>query len=407
MNVLNVNKFYYMRGGAERYYFALAKMLESNGHDVIPFSMQDERNFPSSFSKYFVSNLELGKPGLKMARQIGRTFWSGEARKKLSRLLEDVSVDVAHLHLIYHHMSPSILPLLKERGIPTVMTLHDYKIICPNYLLYTEGLPCERCKGHRYYNAVVHKCLKQSAAVSAVAAAEVSFHKLIGAYEKNIDVLIAPSQFVKNEFVKFGQHANRIVVIPHFVDPAFLQPVKTADPDKPYMLYFGRLSAEKGIDKLLETLYIYKPKLPLKIAGTGPLLPWIESYIKERGLASQVQLLGHLQTEELRGYIANASLTVVPSRVYETFGFSALESIALGTPVVAFAMGGLSEIVTPEVGRLVKLDDRAGLAAAIDEVGGWQKSKIADACRQLVQDKYTPDRHMDALQTVYSHLRKQ
>ncbi len=407
MNILNVNKFYYLRGGAERYYFALAKMLEANGHDVIPFSMQDERNFPSSFSKYFVSNLELGKPGLKMARQVGRTFWSLETRRKLSQLLGDVRIDLAHLHLIYHHMSPSMLPLLKERGIPTVMTLHDYKIICPNYLLYTEGLPCERCKGHRYYNAVLHRCLKNSAAVSAVAAAEVAAHKLLGVYEKDIDVLIAPSQFVKQEFVKFGQDAGRIVVIPHFVDPAFLQPVKAGQPQEPYMLYFGRLSSEKGIDKLLETLYIYKPKMKLKIAGSGPLQAWIEQYIRARGLSQQVELLGHLQTDALRRIIAQASLTVVPSRVYETFGFSALESIALGTPVVAFAMGGLSEIVTPDVGRLVPLDDRSGLAAALEEVSSWDKAAVAEACRQLVQERYTPQRHMDALQTVYSHVRKQ
>lgn len=408
MRILNVNKHYYLRGGAERYYFALTKLLESQGHDVIPFSMKDSRNFASRFEKFFVDNLELGRPGLKQIKDIGRTFWSREAKRKLSALLDEFPVDLAHLHLIYHHISPSILPLLKERGIPTVMTLHDYKIICPNYLLYTEGAPCERCKGHKYYNAVLHRCLKNSVAVSAVAAAEVSAHKLMGVYENNIDVLIAPSQFVRNEFVKFGQDPARIVVVPHFIDPTFLadKPISQPKSVQPYAVYVGRLSSEKGIDKLVETYYIYKPKLPLKIAGSGPLKPWIESYIKARGLGGKIELLGHLPTEELRSVMSLAAVTVAPSRVYETFGFAALESIALGTPVVAFAMGGLQEIITPEVGKLITLDDRSALAIAIDEVGGWDKSTVWEAGQQLIRARYMPQQHFDALQTVYQHVLK-
>ncbi len=402
MNILNINKHYYMRGGAERYYFALTKLLEDHGHTVVPFSMQDERNFPSKYAKHFVSNLELGKPGLKQIKSIGRTVWSREARRALGALLDEVDIDIAHIHLIYHHISPSILPMLKERGIPVVMTLHDYKLICPNYLLYTEGKPCERCRGGRYYNAVLHRCLKNSAAVSAVAAAEVSIHKLMQVYENNVDIFIAPSEFVKNEFIKFGQDPHKIVVIPHFIDPSFLQK-HTPKKVEPYNVYFGRLSSEKGIDKLLETYYIYRPKLPLKIAGTGPLLPWIEQYIQARGLKNHVELLGQLGTDDLRKVVANAQATIVPSRVYETFGFSALESIALGTPVVAFAMGGLTETVTPEVGRLVPLDDLSGLAEAIDEVSKWKKHDLRAPCEALIRSRYLPEQHLATLQTIYRH----
>lgn len=411
MRMLNINKFYYLRGGAERYYFALTKLMEAQGHDVIPFSMRDDRNYPSQFSKYFVGNLEVGKPGLKMVHQIGRSLWSNETKKNITALINDVKPDLAHLHLIYHHLSPSLLPVLKKKGVPVVMTLHDYKLICPNYLLYTEGNPCERCRGHRYYNAVAHKCLKNSYAISAFAALEMSVHKMMQVYEKNIDMFIAPSAFVKNEFVKFGQDPNKITVIPHFIDPVFLKvgtpdPAKRAKPAEPYALYFGRLSAEKGIDKLLETVYIYKPKLKLKIAGTGPLLPWIEQYISSRGLQDKVELLGHMGTEALITAIQEASVVVIPSRVYETFGFSALEAIALGTPVVAYAMGGLSEIVTPEVGRLVKLDERSELAKAMDDLAGWDREKVRQAGQALIAERYTPQRHYETLMTVYSHLQK-
>lgn len=409
MNILNINKFYYLRGGAERYYFSLTKLLEAHGHDVVPFSMQDERNFPSAYAKHFISNLELGKPGLRQIKQISRSVWSAEAKRALEGLLDEVKIDIAHIHLIYHHLSPSILPLLKKRGIPVVMTLHDYKLICPNYLLYTDGKPCERCRGHKYYNAVLHRCLKKSVGVSAVAAVEMSMHKLMQVYERNIDVFIAPSEFVKNEYVKFGQDASKIVVIPHFIDPSFLEPLKLTKMGKeeaPYMIYAGRLSSEKGIDKLLETFYIYKPHLALKIAGSGPLLPWLQDYIQKRGLQNKVELLGHVSTETLRELIAKAQLTVVPSRVYETFGFSALESIAMGTPVVGFAMGGLTEIVTPDVGVLVPLDDRAALAQAMEDVSKWDKKRVATSAKALITERYLPERHMQALQTVYDHLRK-
>lgn len=411
MRILNINKFYYLRGGAERYYFALTKLLEAQGHDVIPFSMQDERNFPSQYAKYFVQNLEVGRPGLKMVHQVGRSLWSRETKRKISALVDDVNPDLAHLHLIYHHLSPSLLPALKKRNIPVVMTLHDYKLICPNYLLYTEGNPCERCRGHRYYNAVIHKCLKNSYAVSGFAAVEMSIHKLMQVYEKHIDMFIAPSEFVKNEYVKFGQDPKKITVIPHFIDPSFLEvsAKSSTGPDskqEPYALFFGRLSAEKGIDKLLETVYIYKPRLRLKIAGTGPLQPWIEQYISARGLQDKVELLGHLSTDKLISAIQQASVVVIPSRVFETFGFSALESIALGTPVVAYAMGGLSEIITPDVGRLVKLDDRATLAKAMDELAVWDREKTRIAGQTLIQQRYTPQRHYEALMTVYSHLKK-
>lgn len=410
MRILNINKFYYMRGGAERYYFALTKLLESNGHEVIPFSMQDDRNFPSKYSKYFVSNLEVGKPGLRMVNQIGRSFWSRETKTKLASLLDEVKPDVAHLHLIYHHLSPSLLPELKKRKIPVVMTLHDYKLICPNYLLYTEGNPCERCRGHRYYNAVIHKCLKRSYPLSAFAALEMSAHKLMQVYEKNIDLFIAPSQFVKQEYVKFGQDPAKITVVPHFIDPAFLQAADRAGSEaaqsEPYALFFGRLSQEKGIDKLLEAIYIYKPHLHLQlhIAGTGPMEAWIKSYIETRGLQDRVKMLGHLNTEQLISAVRSAAVVVIPSRVYETFGFSALESIALGTPVVAYAMGGLSEIITPEVGRLVPLDEVSSLAKAMTELATWDRAKTRAAGRELITSRYTPQRHLESLMTLYSHL---
>ena len=407
MLVLNINKFHYLRGGAERYYFALTKLLEDHGHDVIPFSMNDERNFDSTYSKYFVSNLELKKPGLKLLNKISRPIWSKEAKTNLEKLLDKHHPDIAHINLLYHHLSPSILPLLKSRGIPIIMTIHDYKLICPNYKLYTKGSPCQRCKGHKYYNAIAFKCLKNSYAVSTLAAIEMSVHKLMQVYEKQVDTFIATSQFVKDIHVDFGQDPGNIVVIPHFIDPAFLElaKIKRAYRAKePYMLYFGRLAEEKGVDKMLEMMYIYKPDLKLKLAGSGPLDAYLRQYVKDKKLQDRVEFLDHLSAGKLIAYIKGARLVLMPSRFYEAFGFSALESIALGTPLVASDLGALKQLVTEEVGKVFPAEDLSDMADAIKEVATWDKAAVAQAGQQLIQSRYLPEKHYQSLQTIYTHL---
>lgn len=407
MLVLNINKFHYIRGGAERYYFSLTKLLEENGHDVIPFSMKDERNIPSKYDKYFVSNLEVGNPGLKLLKHATRPIWSGEAVKQLEKLLADYKPDIAHIHLLYHHLSPSILPVLKKHNIPIVMTIEDYKLICPNYKLFTEGSPCKRCKKYKYWNAITHKCLKDSYTVSTYAAAEMYIHKAMQVYEKHVDTFIAISQFVQDVHVEFGHDPSKFVVIPHFIDPDFLRMIDTVEPEpekEPYMLFFGRLAEEKGLDKLLKMVYIYKPDLHLKIAGRGPMEAYLRDYIEKKGLEDKVTFLGHLEAKPLIKQIKGAQLTLYPSRFYEPFGLSPLESMAMGTPVVAFASGGIPEFVTPDVGRTVPLDDIKALADAIKEVQTWNKQEVLERARKHLATKYTPEKHYQMVRAVYDNL---
>lgn len=404
MKVLNINKFFYLKGGAERYYFSLARLLEKNGIEVIPFSMQDSKNFPSEYSKYFVPNLNLSKPGLKMITKAPGFIWSHQAQIHLEELIKKTKPDVAHIHNIYHQISPSILKTLKQFKIPVVMTVHDYKIVCPNYSLYTQGSTCTRCKGHKYYNAVLHKCLKNSYAFSALGAVEMSIHKLMKVYENNIDRFIVPSEFVAQTLIDFGQNPDKITVLPHFINPDFLGH-EVKEPKEQYMLYFGRLNTEKGIDKLLNFMYIYKPHLPLKVAGSGPLEKWAQAYIKDRGIEDQVELLGHLKTEELIKTIKEASVVLIPSRVWETFGLAALESIALGTPVVAYRSGALPEIITPEVGRVVQFDNEHDMLNAIEEVITWKKQDVKNAAAKLIKEKYNPEMHFNKLKEIYLSLK--
>ncbi len=397
-----------MRGGVERYYFALTKLLEENGHDVIHFSMEDEKNYPSKFSEFFVPNVEVGKPGLKLLNKALRPIWYKQAQVNIEALIKKHKPDIAHIHMLYHHLSPSILPILKKHGIPVVMTVHDYKLICPNYLLFTEDDTCKRCKGHKYYQAIIHKCLKDSRAVSAYGALEMSIHKLMQVYEKQVDFFIAPSPFVQKTLIEFGQNPEKIITIPHFIDPTFLDKAKSIKPSKakrPYALYFGRLAEEKGVDKILEMMYIYKPEIDLKIAGTGPLQEQLQEYVSSNNLKN-VEFLGHLEADNLIATIKGASAVIMPSRFYETFGFAALESMALGIPLIASNAGALKDLIPEDLGILFPRDDKKAMANALTEVLGWDKKQVQKRAAEQIQKFYLPEIHYQTLKTVYEHLIK-
>ena len=175
LRILSVNKYYRPKGGAETIYLGEMEQLREAGHHVVPFSMKDEQNLPSDYDHFFVDNVDYEKPGLgNKIIASSKILYSFEARSKISSLLDQESFDIAHLHNIYHHLSPSILPVLARHRIPTVMTLHDLRLLCPAIHMLRQGQVCERCKGGRLYEAVAGRCVKDSLAASALAAFAVS-----------------------------------------------------------------------------------------------------------------------------------------------------------------------------------------------------------------------------------------
>lgn len=340
MKILLINKYYYVKGGADRHVLLLQELLERNGHEVIIFSMADPRNEPSRYTQYFVSNVDFehvrgDKEGLRAA---GRMLYSWEARKNLARLIADTKPDIAHIHNMYHQISPSILPLLRKYGIPIVQTLHDYKLICPNYSLFTEGDVCDRCKTHKYYNAIRHRCVKDSLPASTLAAVEMSLHKLLGLYERNVNIFISPSAFLMTTIRNWGFMNLDIRRLPYFIDGQGTMDATVGT----YLLYFGRLSREKGVDTLLEAMNGIAT--PLKIAGTGPQENALRLYAKEHNLTN-VEFLGFKSGNELHELVRNAMGVVVPSRWHENYPFVILEAFAAGKAVIGTRRGGIPELV--------------------------------------------------------------
>jgi glycosyltransferase involved in cell wall biosynthesis len=404
MRVLLVNKHYYLRSGTERYLFNLARLLARHGHAVEAFAMQDPRNAPATYAEAFVPPLDF--QALPVAARPGaalRVLWSRDAARRMARVLDAFQPDVVHALNLYHHLSPSVLPPATRRGVPVVQTLNDYKLVCPNYLLYTEGGPCTRCRDRRYSQAVRHRCLHGSLAWSALAAVEMTLHKRLRVYERHVARFIAPTHFVRRTAETFGIPPAQLVVLPYFLFPEDYPEAPVADDG--YAAYVGRLVEGKGLPTLLRAM-ARAPAARLLVVGEGPLRPALEREVAARGLTN-VRFTGYLAGDALRQALAGARFTVLPSEWYEVFGQSLVESLAVGRPAIGARIGGIPEALAEgEDGLLFPPGDAEALAGCIRRL--WDDPAEARAMgrrgRARVARAFGPEAHGTALEALYRGL---
>ncbi len=404
MNIISVNKFFWQKGGSEAVFFGEKALLESRGHTVVPFSMADEKNLPSDYSQFFVSNVDYATAGgsarLKSAMNI---IYSFEAKAKMKQLLEKFTPDIAHFHIFQHQISPSVFGPLKKKKVPLVLTLHDLKPICPTYKMYTNNQVCEACKGRKFYNCFVKKCTKGSRFKSLINTVEMYLHYMLGYYQ-SVDRYIAVSQFYRNKMIEFGFKPEQVVYIPNFIDASrFDRPYG----DEGYGLFIGRLSYEKGLDHLLEAA-AQTPDIPLFIAGTGPSEEQLKLVVAERGLAN-IRFMGFVSGDALLDLIAKASFTVIPSIWYENCPMSILESLALQTPVVGAAIGGIPELIDNNIdGYLYEAGNSQALADTMKKMMGDVKLRktMGKAGREKIIRDFNETTHYKKLLEVYKGVIK-
>ncbi|MBZ5719596.1 MAG: glycosyltransferase family 4 protein [Acidobacteriia bacterium] len=406
MRILYCNKYNFAFSGTEVYLFEAMDLMRAQGHEVALFSMADTRGKPTPYDRHFVPHTDFknGHHGIiEQGKLVAHAIYSGDARERLRRLIEEFRPDVAHVRNIYHHLSPSILWELRAQGVPVVYHLNDFKLLCPSYNMVSNGHACERCRGGQFWRVVTEGCYQGRVGAGVVLAAEAYFHRWLRTYDKCVDRFLAPSHFVKQKLVENGWDAARIDVLPHFQRLPEHQPQSPA-PDAP-ILYFGRLSAEKGITDLLRTMQRL-PRVRLQIAGDGPQRAELESLVKRLNLAN-VEFLGYLAGAELDQTIASASFTVLPSRAYETMGKSILESYAQGRPVVASDLGSRRELVEEgNTGLLFRPGDVEQMAGAISFL--YKRPRLAEEMgatgRELVRRRHSPEAHYLALNHLYDEL---
>lgn len=398
MKVLFANKFFFLNGGSERVFFLEREFLLKQGIPVIDFSMQDERNFQSAYAESFVSHVDYHRKSrlLEKARQAASFIRSSESLHRLGDLVDREKPNIAHLHNIYHQITPSIIPLLKKKNVKVVLTLHDCKLICPSYLMLNKGRICEACHGRDFFKAFTCHC-QDSILNGFLLAAEGYWHSLFRSYE-SVDLFIPSSAFLAELVVRYRLPREKIVVLGNAIDTERLQPTYE---DRGYGLYFGRLSKEKGLNTLLEAYGKLKTKRPFKIVGTGPL----EDELKRR--SSNVEFLGFKTGNDLMDIISGAAFVVVPSEWYENCSNVVLEAMALGKPVIASRIGGLPEqIEDGKTGFLFQMGDHDELAEKMQTL--WMDANLRKsmgyASRLKLESEFSLKKHGSELLRIYRSL---
>ena len=402
MNIISVNKFFWQKGGSEAVFFGEKALLESRGHTVVPFSMADEKNLPSDYSRYFVSNIDYATAGgAAKLRSAMNIIYSFEAKSKMKQLLRDFRPDVAHFHIFQHQISPSVFGPLKKQGVPLVLTLHDLKPICPTYKMYTNDHVCEACKGRKFYNCFVNSCTKGSRFKSLINTVEMYLHYLLGYYQ-NVERYIAVSSFYRDKMIEYGFSPEQVVYIPNYIDAArFERPYA----DEGYGLFFGRLSYEKGLDHLLDAATL-NPDIPLYIAGTGPSEEALKQLAQDRGL-DNIRFLGFVSGDALFDLIAKAAFTVMPSIWYENCPMSVLESLALQTPVIGADIGGIPELVRHDAdGYIYEAGNSEALAATMKKMmtDAPRRQAMGQAGREKIISDFNEETHYQKLMDVYKDI---
>lgn len=404
-----VDKYYFIKGGAERYFFELKKILEKQGNEVFPFSVANSQNYPSKYEPYFVNEIEFNglskwEKAKKWPKIVGRILFSGEAQKKIEKLINKVKPDIAHLHMIDHQISPSILFSLKRHGIPVFQTIHQYKLVCPNYRLYNmrTGSICEKCLDGYFYHPIFEKCHKDSSIDGAILFLEASLHKALKSYKNNVDIFHVPSRFMGEKLIQGGLDAKKIRKLYYTINIADYP--FSAEMEN-YILYYGRLSREKGILTLLKAMKKW-PEIKLVVVGDGPQKKELVEFAASNRL-NNIHFAGNKWGDELKQLVSRSKFIVVPSEWYDNSPLVIYESFSMGKPVIGADIGGISELVDHDLnGFLFDAGDEADLAGKIKNL--WDDmDKIVEFgknARAKAEQEFSPEYHYKEMMKMYREL---
>lgn len=403
MKVLLVNKFWYLRGGTERMVFLTKELLEKDGHQVEIFGMRHPQNIIEN--DFFVDCIDYDSKNLITKFKNGwKVIYNFEAKRKFAGLLRDFRPDIIHFHNIYHQLSFSLLDAAKKYHIPVVMTLHDYKLISPNYNLFHDGQICERATQGKYYRALFHNCLS-GLSRSFLGMLEAYFVAWRG-YKKMINLFISPSEFLRNKFIANKFLAEKIIILPNALYTNYFE---FSEHDGEGVVYIGRLAEEKGVDNLLSVAK-QLPEIVFKLVGTGPKEAELNKKVVQDKIAN-VQFLGYRQGEDLTAIIEQAKIIILPSLWYENCPLSIIEAAGKGRLVLASDLGGISGIK----GMLPQemLFDPYKPAVIAEKIKYWfslngvERLKVRQMLFNQIKAKYNSERYLSGLLHAYEAVKKE
>jgi glycosyltransferase involved in cell wall biosynthesis len=389
MKILLANKFYYPRGGDCVYTLNLEQLLKQHGREVAVFAMQYPENLSTPWSKYFPSEVKFS-PNTGLIEAMPRPFGTKEVKRKFNALLDNFQPDVVHLNNVHSQLSPVIAQIAHKKGIKTVWTLHDYKLLCPRYDCLCKGIDvCEKCFTNKK-PVIKNRCMKNSLIASGIAYCEAekwSREKL----EEYTDKFICPSQFMKNKMIAGDFDAQKMHALCNFIDVGKTKGVHYEKED--YYCYIGRLSSEKGI----ETLINAANQLPykLKVVGDGLLRKELEKKSNNR-----IEFLGYKQWNEIKEIVNKACFMALPSEWYENNPLSVIESLCLGTPVLGANIGGIPELI--EEGKNGMLFESRNVEDLKDKIQKMFAMRFDyKSIAETAQQQYSGENHYEKLMKIY------
>lgn len=398
MKILFANNYAYLRGGSERVMFDEAVLLNTRSISSLIYSRFHPCNHKCEAQEFYSPHIEYEGLGLLKRLWTARELvYSNATADGLLALIKRHRPDILHGHNIYGRLTTSIYDAARQMSIPSVMTLHDYKLVCPSYLLMRAGQVCELCVSGGSYQCMIKRCHKGSLAASAVYVAEAYFTKYLKKYA-SVSYFICPSRFIMGKHEQGGLPTDKLVYIPNAISVnSFLPKFK----DGKYVLFVGRLSREKGVKTLLQAMKGLD--LPVKLVGNGPMQAELEAFAAGHGITT-VTFEGYRSGEELENLFQQAAFLVFPSEWYENAPMTILEAYGYGKPVIGANIGGIPEmIVDGETGFLFPPGDVEALREKIDLL--WSQPALVKEmgmnARQLVEEKYNSELHLEKLLEVY------
>jgi glycosyltransferase involved in cell wall biosynthesis len=383
VRVLQLHTRYRQPGGEDAVVRAEADLLRQCGHEVAQYQV---RNPP-------------GAAGA--AGSLALSPWNPLQARRVRTLAEQLRPDVAHVHNTWYALSPAVLWALHRAGVPTVMTLHNYRLLCANGQLFRDLAPCEDCVGAAPWPGVRHGCYRDSALLSVPPAGTIALHDRLRTWTRAVDLFLALNEFARARFIRGGLPPDRIRVKPNFVpDPGpRTRPAASSDT----VLYVGRLSPEKGVDVLAEAWRrLDGGTLELVVIGDGPLQQALE-----RRSPAGLRFQGQLPAGEVRSRMLGARALVLPSIWYEGQPMAVLEALAAGLPVLGSDIGGIPELLAP-LGRdwLASPGEVASWAAGLQALTDGDRIAAASVeARALYERSFSTATAARALEAAYDQAR--
>jgi glycosyltransferase involved in cell wall biosynthesis len=386
VNILIIHNSYQQPGGEDVVVAQETRLLERHGHRVSIYKRSNDELDELSFGQ---------RLGL-----IGRIVSASDSTFAVRGLLRDLKPDIVHVHNTFAMVSPSVYEVCQEENVPVVQTLHNYRLLCPAATFYRDAGPCEECMTHSLLRSVRHGCYRESRMMSGAIALMLKTHRLRQTWNRQIHAYIAISSFVKDKFIQAGFPASKIFVKPNFVDPDPGERSCSGD----YALFLGRLSPEKGLSTLFEAWERLPSKVPLVIAGDGPMRQRLEAEVAGKGL-HWVHFAGQLRHAEKYDAIKKAAFLVVPSVWYEPFGLVVAEAFACGTPVLGAFVGSIQEMLDDQVtGLYFAPGDPDALAKKV--AWAWEHlpelAAMGEAARRVYKNRYTANANYQLLMNIYA-----